>query len=571
MSIDVNKKIESALEEHKAGNLRQAELLYRKILKSYPNNVDALHLLGVLYHQKGDYDSAINNIRTAIKLDPGFAEAYNNLGNVMRDKGLVDEAEIHYQKALRINPNFAIAHNNLGNIYTEKKLSDKAMVSFKKALQIHPDFAEAYNNLGRVLAEKNRHDEAISYYQKALQLNSTLASAYNNLGAALMEKEQFDEAVTHFQKAIGLNASFVDAYSNLGNALHCKGQLYNAVTLYQKALDLNPSFGDAHFNMSLTLLLSGDFYQGWKEYEWRWKAREFLKNSCIHGPSSFLQPVWDGSYLQEKSLLIYAEQGVGDEVMFASCFEDAIKQIGTCIVECDERLIPIFSRSFHRASFVKRVKNADNHLAQLPRTDMVIPLGSLPKFFRSDPMLFPKKSYLIADANMVHAWIDRFRTIGKGIKIGISWRGGAKPGVIRKRSIKLEQWKKIFSLSGVHFINLQYGDCRNELEEAKEKLGVTIHDWEDVDPLKDLDNFVAQIAALDLIVSVDNSTVHMASALGKPVWVLLPFVPDWRWMLNREDSPWYPAIRLFRQSSLGDWESVIVKVKGELLKLLNKN
>jgi len=257
--------------------------------------------------------------------------------------------------------------------------------------------------------------------------------------------------------------------------------------------------------------------------------------------------------------------------MFASCFQEVVEQAEVCTIECDKRLTPIFSRSFPGAVFIEREKKPDAHSSHIPHTDVVIPIGSLPGIFRPDFDAFPQKSYLIPDPEKVRTWLDRLKTLGEGLSIGISWRGGAKQEVIRKRSILLEQWDKLFSLSGVHFINLQYGDCAHELKEAKEKLGVTIYDWEDADPLKDLDNFAAEIAALDLIVSVDNSTVHMAGALGKPVWVLLPYVPEWRWMLNREDSIWYPSMRLFRQPSHGVWESVIARVKGELLALPDKH
>ncbi len=213
--MNFNNAIQSALENHKAGNLRQAELIYRKILNKRPNDVDALHLLGVLYNQLGNYDSAIKYIRKALQLDAGFAEAYNNLGNVIRNKGLIDEAETYYQKALQINPNFAIAYNNLGNIYTEKKLTDKAIVVFKKALQINPNFAEAYNNLGKVLDEIGHFDEAMTYCKKAIQINPNYAEAYYNLGTIFPKIGQLSEADIHLRRALQITPDFLIAYSNL--------------------------------------------------------------------------------------------------------------------------------------------------------------------------------------------------------------------------------------------------------------------------------------------------------------------------------------------------------------------
>jgi protein O-GlcNAc transferase len=245
MDMNVNKALQFALENHRAGNLRQAELIYRNILGKRPHDVDALHLLGVLCHQLGDYDSAIKYIKKAIELDAGFAEAYNNLGNVIRDKGLIDEAKTYYQKALQIDPNFAIAYNNLGNIYTEEKLSDQAMSSLRKALEINPHFAEAYNNLGRLLTEKGEHNEAISCYQKALQINPDSAEAYNNLGRLLAEKGEHDEAISCYQKALQINPDLAEAYIELTYQMQqiCNWREFGAMTakcdgLTRKALDM---------------------------------------------------------------------------------------------------------------------------------------------------------------------------------------------------------------------------------------------------------------------------------------------------------------------------------------------
>jgi hypothetical protein len=276
---------------------------------------------------------------------------------------------------------------------------------------------------------------------------------------------------------------------------------------------------------------------------------------------NFSQPLWDGSSLKGKTLFVQAEQGIGDEIMFASCLEEVINQADLCIVECDERLVPLFARSFLKAMVIKHISSKDTYPTDLPPVDMRISIGSLPSFLRPNLSSFPqKKSYLISDVHKVEYWRNRIAELGKGLKIGISWRGGITPLVIRRRSIVLEQWSKLFSIPGIHFINLQYGDCKDELAEAKEKLGITIHDWEDADPLKDLDGFAAQISALDMVISVDNSTVHMAGALGVPVWVLLPFVCDWRWMRKIDDTPWYTTVRLFRQTSLGDWDGVFEHV-----------
>ena len=603
--MNINNAIKSAMENYQAGNLHQAIIICKKIVKIHPNNINAVNLLGIISYEQKDYESAIRYLKKLINLNSSNAEAYYILGHSLQEKGEADEAITYYQKSLQLNPNFLDAYYNLGTLFQDKKRNDEASSCYQKALQINPNDIDALYNLGRVLQEKELFDDAITYYQRALQINPNLADAYNNIGTILQEKELFDEAMTYCQNALKLNPHLADAYNNigiilqekelfdeavtcfhkalqisptfykayynLGNSMQEKGQMDKAITCYQKALQLNPNDADVHFGLGVTFLLLGNFSQGWNEYEWRWKTKDFHKRSCYRQPSDFSQPLWDGSSLKRKSILIFAEQGVGDEIMFASCFEEIIEQADECFIECDKRLMPIFTRSFPKGVLIERLKEADICRSKLPQTDMVLPLGSLPKFLRPDFSAFPQKCYIVPNADKVNVWRNRLKELDTGLKVGISWRGGGISKVIRKRSIKLEQWAKLLSLSGIHFINLQYGECKDELREIKEKLGITIHDWEDADPLKDLDNFAAQIYALDLVISVDNSTVHMAGALGIPVWTLIPFLPDWRWILNREDSPWYPTMRLFRQPTLGDWESVIAKVKNELVKLLGNN
>jgi hypothetical protein len=253
--------------------------------------------------------------------------------------------------------------------------------------------------------------------------------------------------------------------------------------------------------------------------------------------------------------------------MFASCMPDVIAKVPLCIVECDPRLIQLLSRSFPKAIFFER---DSQYPPDLSTVQLKTILGSLPKYFRPDFKSFPVNThYLLPNVSRVHFWQDHFQQLGDGLKIGISWRDGGQHMHARSTtSFSLTQWNQLFSLPGCSFISLQNGDISAEIDEVKEKLGVTIHDWKDSDPLENLDDFAAQIAALDLVISLDNATVHLAGALGKPVWTLLPNVPDWRWMLEREDSPWYPTMRLFRQTSPGDWDSVVKRVADELKKMV---
>jgi tetratricopeptide (TPR) repeat protein len=630
--MDIKEAIQLAFEQYQAGNLQQAEKICREILEVDQTSIDGLNILGwilqkegqideaitcfqkvlqfnpdsvityysiaVAYNEKGCLNEAIRCYEKALNLDPANVYAYNNLGNLYRQKGQLSQAISCFQKALQIDPTLSNTYYNFGIIYRDKRQVNEAMECFQKALQIDPNHVETYTAFGYLFYEKGQIDEAIIYYQKALALNPINANAnnilgimyrdkgqvneaiayfqkalqiapdfseaYNNLGLALRDKGQLDDAIRYYKKALELNPNFDNAYNNIGVALQNKGDYDEALSCYQKVLRINPSHSMAHFNISFVLLLSGDFKKGWEEYEWRWGNSIFI--SQLH---NFHKPIWKGTSLKGKNLLIYAEQGIGDEIMFASCLPDVATEANLCIVECNERLVPLFARSFPRIKTIKQIQKGDAYPPDVLLTDMKIPIGSLPQRLRPSISSFPqRKGYLIPDAQKAEIWRQRFEMLGKGLKVGISWRGGSDSFTKITRSIPLKHWKILRSLPGVYFVNLQYGDYSVELKDIQKKFGVNIHDWEDADPLMDLDNFAAQISALDVVISVDNATVHMAGALGAPVWVLLPFACDWRWMRDFGDTPWYPTMRLFRQKSLGEWDGVFEKVSFDLKKCI---
>ena len=518
--------------------------------------------LAIALKESGDLSGAASGLLKAVEINPGYAEAYNCLGNVLNLQDRPEAAEACYLNALRSNPEYIEAHYNLGNILNKLKKYDEAILHYHAVISLKPDFAEAYFNLGNALNSLEKRDEAVSHYRKAIELKPDFAEAYNGAGNAYREMGNGEKAMEYYRSALKLKPGFAEVYYNIGNVLLDQGDAPDALASCRKAIDLKPDLAEAHWNSALALLTMGELEDGWKKYEWR-----FLKNDAHLPP--FRYPLWDGSSLKGKTLLVCAEQGVGDEIMFASCLPEVISRAHRCLVECDRRLLPLFSRSFPEVLFFERrdsPREKDrNDGVEGSRIDLQIPVGSLPRYFRADYQSFSgQKAYLRPDPGKVRIWEDRLASLGEGLKIGISWRGGKDAYVRNIRSTTLEQWAELFSLKGIHFINLQYGDCANELKEVENTLGVTIHDWEDADPLKDLDNFAAQIAALDLIISVDNSTVHMAGALGIPVWTVLPFGCDWRWMRDFEDTLWYPSIRLFRQQRPGDWTAVFEKILGLL-------
>ncbi len=549
---DAHNNLGNVLKETKM--LDEAAKHYKEALSINPRYADAHNNLGNILKAKGMLDDAVFHYDKALKIRPEYAGAHNNLGIVFKEKGMADKAAEHYRKALSIKPDYAEAHNNLGNVLKEKNLLEDAEGHYRKAILIKPDYAVAHNNIGLILKEKEMPSEAAEHYKKALSIEPDYAEAHKNLALALIDNGLVDESVYHCKQAISLNDNYAEAHSNLGILHIYKGMLNEAMDNFTKALSLKPDHAATHLNMALILLSNGDFDRGWKKYEWRF----------LNGPDAlkpFPKPRWDGLPLKGKTLLILTEQGIGDEIMFSSCLPDLIPFGGKYIMECETRLVPLFQRSFPDIRFIPSNKY-DKHDKTPPEpADYKIPIGSLPLFFRPDLSSYPQnKSYLVPDQEKVDIWRDRFNVLGTGLKVGISWRGGLNARIQRFRSISVSQWSGLFSIPGAHFINLQYGDCANEIKQIKEDSGITIHDWEDADPLKDLDGFASQISALDLVISVDNSTVHMAGALGTPVWALLPFACEWRWMHDFEDTPWYQSVRLFRQPNNAEWDNLLERV-----------
>ena len=336
---------------------------------------------------------------------------------------------------------------------------------------------------------------------------------------------------------------------------------------YDKAIELRPDYAEAHWNLSILLLLLGDLRNGWQKYEYG-RLTKNIKRRVVLAP----YPLWNGEPLADKGILITAEQGVGDEVMFASCIPDLInlnpKKI---ILECDLRLAPLFARSFPQLDIQGKDRKDVDWLKELEDIDFQVAIGSLPVFFRPKLDSFPyRRSFLKPAPELFAKWRSRYAGIGKELKIGLSWRGGKDKNVKRIRSIDLPFWEPIFR-SGAHFVNLQYGDHSEEINQIELEMGIHIYDWEDADPLVDLDSFAAQIAALDLVISVDNSTVHIAGAVGTPVWGLIPYNPDWRWMLKRSNSLWYSTVHLFRQQKIGDWNEVIDTISTKLQMMVRQS
>jgi tetratricopeptide (TPR) repeat protein len=579
--MNIDKAFQKAVESFQAGNFLQAEQIGEEIVKAQPGNADALHFLGIILYRLGKHDAAIEHLEKALQINPDDAGAYYNLGLALKEKGHLDEALASYQKALHLNPHFAHAHYNAGTALQEKGQYDEAIICYKKALQIDPNLSGVYYNLGIISQEKGQLNEAIGHYRKAIQINPNLsdacnnlglclhvkgqldgaigayqkalqidpqhAKAYYNMGNAFKDRAQIDEAITAYQKALQLNPGYADACSNLGSALQEKGEIDEAITAYQKTLKIDPNLAIAHVNMSLMLLLSGNFEQGWKEYEWRTKLKDFPRRQLS-------QPMWDGSDITGKTILLHAEQGYGDTMQFIRYAPLVAQRGAKVIIECLRELTSLLRN-------VEGVHQVIGRGEALPAFDLHCPLLSLPLVFDTTLESIPANiPYLSADPLFKEKWRDKVHADRLQYKIGLVWSGNPQHINEQKRSCSLDIFAPLSRLDNTTFYSLQKGEAAEQAKNPPQ--GMKLIDY--TEDIPDFSDTAAFIENLDLVISVDTAAAHLAGALGKPVWTLLPFVPDWRWLLNRDDSPWYPTMRLFRQPSLGDWESVIEKVSAEL-------
>ena len=587
--VDVERDLQRAIGFHQTGKLQQAELICQQILQIHPQHFTALHLLGVIAYQVENFEIAVDLIQQAVKVDPNQSSCFFSLGLTLKKQGRLGEAINAYYKVLEIEPKNADAYNNLGNILGLSGQLEEAVDTYRKALEINPDDIRTYNNLsvvfqkqgklaeaidtyykileidptdvgvcrslGMLLTEQGKLEEAIEAYYKVLEIDSTDARIYNNLGILLKEQGKFKEAIDAYCKALEIFPGYADAYNNLGNVLQLQGNFEDAAVVYKKALEINSQFSEAHKNLGMLLLLTGELEHGWEKYEWRWKCHDFPSEN-----RNFPQPLWDGTGLSDKSVLVWTEQGVGDEIMFANMLDTLSWMADEIITECEERLVPLFQRSFPKIQFVSR-EQKPNPILLDKDIDYQVPIGSLAQWLRKNESQFPKKgSYLSASSEKVSQLRDKYKRLTDDrFLVGISWKS-INHGIEKEKSTILENWTPILSQPDCFFVNLQYGDIKQEIGEYYSSTGILIYTDQEINPLTNLDDFAAQISALDLVISISNTTVHMSGALGKKVWTLLPYVPDWRWMLKREDTPWYPTMKLFRQSQMNDWRDVFQRV-----------
>lgn len=547
-----------------AGKLDEVEARATEILKAAPDDPEALHAIGYAAWLRGNTARAIDFISRAIAHAPSVARFHNNLGNAYLQSQRFAEAADSLRRATDLDPGLAAAHNNLANALRQLGRYEDALAAADRAVALDPGLAFAHASRGDALFLLERHDESLASFRRAVQLAPRHAESWNSLGSVYIERHgDLRQAEECFRHALEINPNDALAHHNMGVLAQIRGDLDGALAKFRLAQRLEPAAVASNFSEALLHLLRGDFERGWSKYHWRTVYREWIGNY----PKTPV-PAWDGSPLRDASILVYAEQGLGDEIMFASCVGEITAAAKRSIVACRPRLANLFRRSFPRAEILTMKPQAGAAwIEEAPATDYIAAMGDLPRYLRPDSRSFPDhRGYLQCDPGRVRNWRERLQALGEGPKIGISWRGGTKLSWKGLRSLALEDLISILGLPRARFISLQYGSVADEIERFRERHGITLHHWQEA--IDDYDETAALVGALDLTVSVCTAVVHLAGALGRPVWVMAPLVPEWRYGLAGERMIWYPSSKVFRQEQFGAWTGVIDRVRNELTAMI---
>ena len=609
-----------ALSRHQAGRLADAEKIYQQILAVWPDHFDSRHLLGVIHLQRGHHAQALRHIdlalaknpdnalalnnrgvalqelgrieealasfEQALRSQPDYAEAHSNRGNALKALGRFDDALAGYDRALALRPDYCEAHSNRSDALRESKRfeealasadraialrrdfaeahsnrglclhalhrPEEALASFDRALALRADYPEAHSNRGNVLIDLHRFDEALAAYDRALASRPGYAAAHCNRGNALQELRRFEEALAAYDRAILLQPNLAEAHSNRGNALKELNRFAEARTSFDRALAVRPDLADAHFNAALTLLLTSELGPGWKEYEWRWETEQLKSEK-----RRFAQPQWTGSDdIAGKTILIHAEQGLGDTLQFCRYVPSVAARAGQVIFEVQKPLQELMRTLAGGAQVIARGE-------PLPDLDLHCPLLSLPLAFATQLETIPGRTpYLFAAADKKDTWRERLGRRERP-RIGLVWAGDPRKRlpnahrIDRQRSIEFDRLAPLFQVDGCEFYSLQKGETAvAQLRDSPWRHRVI--DW--TEHLGDFSDTAALIDNLDLVIAVDTSVAHLAGAMGKPFWLLNRYNTCWRWLLERSDSPWYPTMRIFRQDETREWDQVIARL-----------
>lgn len=538
----------NALQE--LNRLDEAVASYDRALAIRPDFAEAYFYRGIALQRLKQFDAAISSYNQVISIWPEHAEAHNNRGYLLKEFKQFEAAIASYNRAIASKPDYAEAYGNRGIALRELQQFDAAVASYDRAIAIKPDYTEAYYNRGIAQQELGQPEAAIASYDLAIALDPDYTDAHSNRGNALLRIMRLEAAVASYERAISIKPDFADAFNNRGLALQALKQINEAIASYDCAISIKPDYAQAYLNKSMILLLTGDFAKGWDLYEWRWKVAKAI-SQCRH----FSQPLWLGNEpLANKTILLHCEQGLGDTIQFCR-YANLLAELGAKVIaEAPKALLGLL-HGLQGVSECIEIGNA------LPQFDYQCPMLSLPLAFKTSVTTIPSsQAYLKSDDAKLSKWSSKvgYRTKPR---IGIVWSGSTAHENDHNRSVALSALLPFLPNSFDYFC------LQKELRETDEAILHSTSIRYFGSELEDFTDTAALCELMDVVISVDTSVVHLSGALGKKTWLLLPYAPDWRWLFDRSDSPWYPSVKLYRQERIGDWEGVFARVRADLLQM----
>jgi tetratricopeptide (TPR) repeat protein len=542
----------------KNGEFDAAMESFNKALSINPYHSIAHFNMGNALNEKSELDASVESYEKAIKIKPDYAEAYFNMGIVLENKGELDAAMESYEQAIKIKPDYAEAYNNMGNARKDTGDLDTAIDNYKQVLKIKPDYEAACNNIGIILTDKGEFDAAIDSYKQAIKIKPDYAEAFNNMGNALENKGELDAAMESYKQAIKIKPDYAEAYSNMGNALKDKAELDAAIDSYKQAIKIEPEYAEAHQSLGLAFLNAGRLKEGLDEYEWRWKTAKRLSKK-----RHFSQPLWDGEKsLKGKKVLVWCEQGVGDTINWSSCLPLVASQAEYCVLECQEKLVPLLARSFPNVEVKPENRSLDSERDDF---DFHVPTGSLYRHFITEITQNPRPdAFLVPDPVRVKFWRERLNSLGNGPYVGISWKSSNMSPERLPNYASISDWSPILTIPSVTFINLQYKDFADDLAKIQNELGVTVHNFDDLDHYDNLLDVAALSAALDVVVSNKTTVPLITAGVGTSTK-----------LANWKQSPWNnillnpvgPSVDIFERNTWEPWDNVFRLIAEDIFKL----
>ena len=544
-------------------NLNQfnhAQKTFEEILKLDSRNAEAFHLLGIIAAQLKKPEIAVDYFYKAIRINPKNPAYHCNRGTALQELNRLEEAILSFDKAIGLNSNYALAYNNKGLCLSELKNNEQALICFEKAVNINHQYDEAWFNLGLFHENLNQYQKALDNYDQVVKINAKHGKAFFGKAKMLKKLMRPEEALKAYESVLEIEPDNFEAYSNRGNILVDLNQLPEALLNFDSAIKINPHYHPAYSNKAIAYLRNGNFEAGWALYEKRWETDFFSVQETIQNKPAVTSLI-DSA---DRKILIWAEQGIGDQIMYGSLIKEALNNLHNAIIMMDKRLIPIYERSIPNGNFM----DDETPLDQI-EFDEQIPIGGLAKFFRNHVNDFPgsKNQYLIADKTET----EKIRGIllkNKKILCGISWSSN-NDFFGKEKSLQLDDLLPILEVDSIEFVNLQYGDVRHQLETLQLNTGIEIKQYPDIDNFQNLNGLASLIDACDFVVTVSNSTAHLSGALGKPTYLLYAKGAGslWYWSNIKDGhSLWYPSVAVHQQEKQGDWVQPILNIKNAIAK-----